>query len=392
LRRRYRNIGRWKMRCPFAMWLPGPSSKRGYRGAVLTHKKTGAVLHTAEYDTDKDAPTLYNALFEEGREASWTFTITREGFLFQHYETGTVTWHSGSYEGNLETEGIEHEGYLPDKIDGPQYTVLVKLLKWLREIHEWEEWERKKNLWEHNEQSYSYTDCQVFTAGMLDTLVTDLGASEGEGMEPYLRDLWNAEDEIFADVEQSQDVVRREIRHVWSEDVGPEHTAWGALSDEYFKANERTYIWGRPGKRWKLDTEAPFDLAGITEKPASFVTEALSNAPNYGNGVDWIPLDGKYFLASNDDIAKIIGWDWTDAKEYILNQYDCENFAFSFKARVEETFLVNQVGLVIDWSSAHAYNVIVTKDGELWFFEPQSDTIVETGSGLYKMERAVILL
>jgi len=70
----------------------------------------------------------------------------------------------------------------------------------------------------------------------------------------------------------------------------------------------------------------------------------------------------------------------------------CENFAFTFKALVDRVYGLNQVGLVIDWSGGHGYNVIVFADGEVWFFEPQNDQTVSIGTGIYKMERADILI
>jgi len=169
--------------CDFALQLPGPERRTGYNNHTtdLTHAKTGVTIHTAEYDVaDWDEKVLYNALFS-GREASWHFTITKEGWLFQHYPVGAVTWHCG-HTGNLWTVGVECEGYAPNKISGPQYELLVKLLKWIGETENWIPYRRGTpehsnvcgGLYEHKD--WMDTLCQVFSRGMIDPdqLIADL--------------------------------------------------------------------------------------------------------------------------------------------------------------------------------------------------------------------------
>jgi len=103
-------------------------------------------------------------------------------------------------------------------------------------------------------------------------------------------------------------------------------------------------------------------------------------------------LDSKYFLCDEQDMKAIIEWDWTDNKKYVSEKYDCDNFAFSFKAMVDRRFGLNNVGLVIDWSGGHAYNIIVFKDGTVKIFEPQSDSWPRAGRGLYKFQNGQILI
>ena len=103
-------------------------------------------------------------------------------------------------------------------------------------------------------------------------------------------------------------------------------------------------------------------------------------------------LDSKYFLCDEKDMKAIIEWDWTDNKKYVKEKYDCDNFAFSFKAMVDKRFGLNNVGLVIDYSAGHAYNVIVYKDGTVKVFEPQSDRFPRMGTKMYKFQEGLIII
>ena len=103
-------------------------------------------------------------------------------------------------------------------------------------------------------------------------------------------------------------------------------------------------------------------------------------------------LDTKFWTCNEADWKKIIDWDWTDEKRYVTEQYDCDNFAFNFKARVARKFGVNSIGLVVDYSGGHAYNLMVFSDGTWDIFEPQSDSWPTIGSGMYKFETGYILL
>jgi hypothetical protein len=101
-------------------------------------------------------------------------------------------------------------------------------------------------------------------------------------------------------------------------------------------------------------------------------------------------LDNKYVAVSQKEFQKIIDWDWTDNKKYIAEKYDCDNFAFSFKARVDRKFHVNTVGLVIDYEGGHAYNIVVFSDGTSKIFEPQSDSWPKKGTGMYVFKPGVV--
>lgn len=182
--------------CPFAIWLPGPESKTGYNGTQKTHAKVGVTVHTMEYESTpewNDSVTLYNALFSE-REASWTFSICKflptgthedSAILFQHYPVGTVCWAQG-YQGNLWLDSIENEGIAPGEFTDPQYALLVKTLKWMKEAQgcpaetPWITGSRQTDLayhwvgpilFEHNAvPGAPATNCAVFTHGQVDPI------------------------------------------------------------------------------------------------------------------------------------------------------------------------------------------------------------------------------
>ena len=143
--------------------------------------------------------------------------------------------------------------------------------------------------------------------------------------------------------------------------------------------------------------EAP--TVASTEKNGFFVRSCISqfgldyaNKKNITYNMEILSLDKKYLVTNLKDMKKIIEWDWTDNKKYVAEKYDCDNFAFSFKAMVDRRFGVNNVGLVIDYSGGHAYNIIVFNDGAVRIFEPQTDRWPRLGTGLYKFENGKILI
>jgi hypothetical protein len=100
--------------------------------------------------------------------------------LYQHYPLDAVTWHAG-YQGNLWLVGIETEGIAPGKFTEPQYALLVKTLRWIKEEHGWDRWIGKgykagtlseaweASLWEHNAvPGAPPTNCAVFSRGQVD--------------------------------------------------------------------------------------------------------------------------------------------------------------------------------------------------------------------------------
>jgi len=106
-----------------------------------------------------------------------------------------------------------------------------------------------------------------------------------------------------------------------------------------------------------------------------------------------ILLDNKYWTCSKEEFQKVVEYNTINEKQYVLEQYDCDNFAFAFKAQVAMNHNLNSVGLVIDNSAGHAYNVVIFEDGTAELFEPQNDTWITPGqSEMYKFEKGIIII
>ena len=125
----------------------------------------------------------------------------------------------------------------------------------------------------------------------------------------------------------------------------------------------------------------PPELTGHKDMLKRDVSKAIGGAK-----MTW--LDNKYVAVSEKEFQKIIDWDWTDNKKYVAEKYDCDNFAFSFKARVDRKFHINTVGFDIDYDGGHAYNIIIFSNGTSKIFEPQSDSWPKKGSGMYIFNRS----
>ena len=130
----------------------------------------------------------------------------------------------------------------------------------------------------------------------------------------------------------------------------------------------------------------------VEQRDGAWLDSALGKLPGYGNGVSRVNLDNKYWVCSEADFDKVIAHDPTDAKRYAADRFDCDNFSFTFKARVGRQYGLNAVGVVVDWSSAHAYNLVVFLDGTAKIFEPQSDEWPSLGSDNYKFESALVII
>jgi len=154
----------------------------------------------------------------------------------------------------------------------------------------------------------------------------------------------------------------------------------------------------------------PFQIP-ITEKISkgfSWLEQVfLNEIPNYGGiipvdqrlpekGIYRIPFDRAIQLVSLDWLQRIILWDWVDAKKYYTQTFDCEDFAFLFKARTALYFRIT-IALMIDYSGGHAYNILILPEGKCLIFEPQNDQIIGIPErfrfgDIYKMEFGFILI
>ena len=123
-----------------------------------------------------------------------------------------------------------------------------------------------------------------------------------------------------------------------------------------------------------------------------WVYNQLHEAGFLTTGMRKLNLDSKYWACSKKEFEDWITWDWTNGKKYIAEQYDCDNFAFSFKARCDRKIGINTVALVIDYSGGHAYNLVCFTDAPAELYEPQNDSWKEKGGKLYPMTDGYMIL
>ena len=105
---------------------------------------------------------------------------------------------------------------------------------------------------------------------------------------------------------------------------------------------------------------APPVLGNITEQTSAWIQQQLDSM---NLGIQRLPLDATYFLTNQRGFLNVVAWDWTDTLPYIRERFDCENFALLFKAHADLHFHINQVAVIIDYESGHAYNLVMYPDG-----------------------------
>ncbi len=135
------------------------------------------------------------------------------------------------------------------------------------------------------------------------------------------------------------------------------------LSDAKTKIRQLELLVPRP---------APPKIDYIVERDSAWMQRCIDSM---GLGIIRVPLDGKYWLTDQANTLSIIAWDWCNTLHYVKDLFDCENFAILFKAFTDLYFQVNHVGIVLDYQSGHAYNLIVYPDGNKSVLEPQHDTV-----------------
>ena len=138
--------------------------------------------------------------------------------------------------------------------------------------------------------------------------------------------------------------------------------------------------------RFKKDYFDPPEMTTREQFNTSWVYKQMKDAGFLTSGMKRLHLDSKYWACSKKEFQDWITWDWTNKKKYISEQYDCDNFAFSFKARCDRKIGVNSVALIIDYSGGHAYNLVAFTDAPAELYEPQSDRWVTKGDGKSKTE------
>lgn len=126
------------------------------------------------------------------------------------------------------------------------------------------------------------------------------------------------------------------------------------------------------------------------------VFNAVGRLTQWNPNVKIMALDGSYLVTDLASWERTLGNFWESQKDYIGDTYDCDDFAFWMKAWASGMGITG-VGVVIDNSAVHAYNVgVLNFGGQLiaQFIEPQTGLWVEKSdpSGLYRCEEGTILI
>lgn len=131
---------------PLAVQEPGPSWKQGYP-PVFRNACRGVVCHSMVGSYSGAMSRL-----DSTDRASWHFSVTKGGQVYQHYDTEAITWHAGTPQWNQRLIGIEHEGGGPGNESEPltvaQRDASVALVHWLAQQHAFPLVVRV-GLWEH---------------------------------------------------------------------------------------------------------------------------------------------------------------------------------------------------------------------------------------------------
>ncbi len=92
-------------------------------------------------------------VLDGARQASWHFSISKAGQVYQHVDTDNIAWTNGSYDANKLFWGIECEGVAGEPVTDPQFDALLDVLRWLWATHGVAAPEREETLWEHNQMT-----------------------------------------------------------------------------------------------------------------------------------------------------------------------------------------------------------------------------------------------
>ncbi|HUR01967.1 MAG TPA: N-acetylmuramoyl-L-alanine amidase [Nonomuraea sp.] len=129
--------------CPASLaceWMPAAYKRTGEGGYgnhdTLNHPRRidYIVIHDTE-GTYEGVPSMVH----DPKYVSWHYTIrSSDGHVAQHVRTKDIAWHSGNWDVNARSIGIEHEGYLAK--GGTWYTEAMyiasaKLVKYLAAKH-----------------------------------------------------------------------------------------------------------------------------------------------------------------------------------------------------------------------------------------------------------------
>jgi len=134
----------------------------------------------------------------------------------------------------------------------------------------------------------------------------------------------------------------------------------------------------------------PPEITNIIEKDTYWVQGVIAKLKA---DIVRLPLGIEFRLTDKNTFIDFIAWNWVDSYEY-HKFYRCGNFSIAFKADADK-WGVNQVGIVLDYESSHAYNLVIFPDGKVMLIEPQSDNLFywqEHAPQFYNLKGAAVII
>jgi len=94
--------------------------------------------------------------------------------------------------------------------------------------------------------------------------------------------------------------------------------------------------------------------------------------------------DTDYKTTSKEELQRFLAYDITDTYPYVSQYYDCDDFSFSLMGGLSNpewgSLSFGILWVIINNTAAHALNIFIDKDREIWMVEPQTDIISEIPS------------
>lgn len=133
----------------------------------------------------------------------------------------------------------------------------------------------------------------------------------------------------------------------------------------------------------------------VKKVDSSVVIDSHARSPFKQLG--FLPLDHEYWLLPKETWQMVLDWSRVDKIKYLPDRIDCDDFARILDGEVRRKLKINGIGLVVDWSGAHAYTVLgIVDDADevsLVGVEPQNDRmgVVAGGGRMYAAKSGFVL-
>ena len=106
-------------------------------------------------------------------------------------------------------------------------------------------------------------------------------------------------------------------------------------------------------------------------------------------------LDDEYNVLPFNIFEKVM--DASRTNRFLYEKFfDCDKFSRQFQAEVQ-TLEINSVGMVIDYSARHSYNVVACwntmkpNNLEFFFIEPQADQVTKIHQSIYTFKEGEVI-